>query len=86
MSDESCFTTDRVARREGKDLFISCGRLKTEKHSVRVGLSCSGFSFYEHFNRKFLMHAFFIFRTVRSVSAARYKSGTRNLGPGTGPP
>ena len=85
MSDESCLTTDRVARREGENLFISCGRLETEKHPVSVDLSCSGF-FYEHFNRKFLMHAFFIFRTVRSVFAARYKSGTRNLGPGTGPP
>ena len=53
MSDESCFTTDTVIRREVKKKFIRYGRLETQNHSVSIGLSCSGFSFYEYFNRQF---------------------------------
>ena len=49
----SCFTTDTVVRRDVKFFFISYQRLKTKKYSVRVSLSYSGFSFYEHFNRQF---------------------------------
>ena len=33
-------------------------RLKTWKHSVRIGLSYFGFSFYEHFNRQFTYAVF----------------------------
>ena len=32
---------------------ISYRRLKTQKHSVSIGLPCCGISFYEHFNRQF---------------------------------
>ena len=51
MPDKSCFRTDEVVRREIKEKIISYWRLKTRKHSISVGLSCSGFSFYEHVNR-----------------------------------
>ena len=44
MSEESCFTTNAVLRREVKKKFISCQRLKSQKHLVSIGLSCSGFS------------------------------------------
>ena len=40
--------------------FISYRRLKNQKYSVSIGLSCSGFSFYEHFNRKFTYVVFYI--------------------------
>ena len=36
-----------------KKFFISYRRLKTQKHSVSISLFCSGFSFYEHFNKLF---------------------------------
>lgn len=39
MSDQSCFTTDTVVRRE--------------EHLVSIGISYSGFLFYEHFKRQF---------------------------------
>ena len=51
MSGESCFRTDTVGRCEFSKKIISCGRLKNRKHLVSAGLSCSDFSFYEHFNR-----------------------------------
>ena len=38
---------------------ISYLRLKTQKHLVSIGLSYSGFSFYEHFNRQFTYAVFF---------------------------
>ena len=63
MFDESCFTTDTIVQREIKE-FISYRRLKTQKHSVRKGLSRSWFSFYEHCIRQFTLQ-FFIFQTVR---------------------
>ena len=63
MFDESCFTTDTIVQREIKE-FISYQRLKTQKHSVRKGLSRSWFSFYEHCIRQFTLQ-FFIFQTVR---------------------
>ena len=44
MFDESCFTTDTIVQREIKE-FISYRRLKTQKHSVRKGLSRSWFFF-----------------------------------------
>ena len=34
-------------------------RLKTPKHSVSVGHSCSDFSFYEHFNEHFFTYTVF---------------------------
>ena len=40
--------TDVVARREVDILSHRC--LKTRKDSVSIGLTCSGFYFYEHFN------------------------------------
>ena len=53
MSDESCFITDTAVRHGVKNVFISDQRLKTQKHSVSAGVFCSGFPFYEHFNRQF---------------------------------
>ena len=41
--------------------------LKTQKHSVSMDLSCSGFSFYEHFSRQFTYSVFFIFIIVRYI-------------------
>ena len=35
-------------------------RLKNYKHSVSIGLSCSGFPFYEHFNRQFTYAVFYV--------------------------
>ena len=52
ISDENCFTTDTVVRREVKKKFITYLDLKTYKHLVRIGLSCSLFSFYENFKRQ----------------------------------
>ena len=47
---------------------ISCRRLKTHRHSVSIGPSCSGFSFYEHFNRQFTYAVFYIQnRTMRLI-------------------
>ena len=56
MSDKSCFTTGTVVRHEVKFFFINCWHLKTQKHLVSIGLSCS---FYEHFNRHFYLYSFF---------------------------
>ena len=42
-SDEGCFTTDTVVRREVKFFFISYRLLKTQNHSVRIGLYCFAF-------------------------------------------
>ena len=36
MSDESCFTKDKIVRREVKNKIISYRRLKTQKHSVSI--------------------------------------------------
>ena len=41
MSEENCFSTNAVVRRD----------VKTQKHSVCLGLLCSDFSFYEIFNQ-----------------------------------
>ena len=38
--------------------FISYRRLKIQKYSVSVGVSCFGFSFYERFNRQFIYPIF----------------------------
>ena len=38
MSDKSCLITDTGARREVKKVFVSYRRLKTQKHSVSIGL------------------------------------------------
>ena len=40
---------------------------KTQKPLVCIGLSCSGFSFYEDFNRQFTYAVFLIFKTGRCV-------------------
>ena len=40
--------------------FISYQRLKTHKHLVSIGLSCSSFTFYEYFNRK-ITYAVFLY-------------------------
>ena len=50
--------------------------LKTQKYSVRIGLSYSGFSFYKHFNRQFTYPVFFIFKTVRCVIVKRFCTNT----------
>ena len=42
--DENCFKTNTVVRCEVKFFSISYRRLKTEKHSVSLGLSCSDFT------------------------------------------
>ena len=41
MTYESCFTTDAIVWREVRKSFVSCRRLKTQKHSVNIDLSCS---------------------------------------------
>ena len=44
VSDKDCFATDTVVRRElKKKLFISYQRLKTQKHSISIGIYCFGF-------------------------------------------
>ena len=43
MSGEVCFTTDTVIRLEIKNIYISYRRLKTQKHSVNIGLYRFGF-------------------------------------------
>ena len=43
-----------------KKSFASYQRLKTDKHSVSIDLPCSGFSFYERFNRQFTCAVFYI--------------------------
>ena len=48
---------------------FSYRRFKTQKHWVSVGLSCSGFSFYGHFNRQLTYAVFVAFKTVRCVWA-----------------
>ena len=40
---------------------ISYQRLKTQKHSVSISLFCSGFSFYEHFNRQLIHLCSFLY-------------------------
>ena len=58
MYEKSCFTMDTVVWCEVKKI-ICHSRLKTQKYLVSIGLSCSGFSFYEHFNRQFPYVVFF---------------------------
>ena len=48
----------QLSRVKLKALFMDYQRLKTWKHSVRIGLSYFGFSFYEHFNRQFTYAVF----------------------------
>ena len=55
---QSCVTKDTFVQRELNFLKIyQC--LKTQNHSVRKSLSCSGLSFHEHFNRKTYLYRFF---------------------------
>ena len=44
---------DTGLRREVKKKLLATNVFKTQKHSVRIGLSWYGWSFYEHFNRQF---------------------------------
>ena len=39
-------------------IYVSYQRLKTKKHSVSIGLCCSGFSFHGHLNRQFTYAVF----------------------------
>ena len=59
-----------------KRLFVSYRRQKTQKHSVSIGLFCSGFSFPDLFIRKFTEAVFFIFKTVRCVWVERIWNNT----------
>ena len=61
MSDENCFTTETVVRREVKNFFI-----RYRGRGNHIGISCSGVSFHKHFNRHFI-YAVFIFKTIRCV-------------------
>ena len=74
MSDESCFATDTVFHCEDKKT-ISYRRLKILKHSVSIGLHCSGSSFHEHFNSNLMMH-FFKFKTIKCFSVKRFYANT----------
>ena len=58
-----CSTKDALQRTEN----LNYGRLKIQKHLVRIDFSCSSFSFYEHFDRQFNYAMFFIFKTVKCV-------------------
>ena len=51
-----------------KKYFISYRRFKTQKHSVSIGVSCTGFSLYEHFNRYLLIKLFYIQNRKVSLS------------------
>ena len=55
---------------------ISYRRLKTQKHSLRIDLSCSSFSFYEHFNKKLTFVVFLIFKTGSCVWVKRFYNNT----------
>ena len=55
ISDERCFTKDTVVRRKVKLKKNSSFVLKLQ-YSVSVGVSCSGFSFYENFNRQVIQN------------------------------
>ena len=46
-------------------------RLKTQKHSVRIGLSCFGCSCYEHFNRQLLLMQFFYVQNRNMYSSKK---------------
>ena len=69
-------TKDSVVWHEFKYIYISYQHLKTQKHSVCLGLSCSGFSFNEHFNRQFTYAVFYIFKTGRCVWVKRFYTNT----------
>ena len=43
LSDKAASKRAQLYKREIKNLFISYRRLKTHKHSVSIGISCSGF-------------------------------------------
>ena len=49
MSDEASSKRTQLSGAKLKAIFICFRRVKTQKHSVSVGLYC--FVFYEHFNR-----------------------------------
>ena len=54
-----------------KKFFISYRCLKSQKHSVRRGLSYCGFTFYEHIINN-LLKQLFIFKTLRCVWIKRF--------------
>ena len=54
---KAAFVTDITDQHEVKKLF-SYWRLKPQKYSVSIVLFCSGFSFYELFNRQFIEAVF----------------------------
>ena len=59
---ELCPTKAASQQTQLPDFFISYQRLETQKYSVSIGLSGSGFSFYEHFH--LLMQFFVYFRPL----------------------
>ena len=76
MSDGSCFRMAEWTHLSGvklKNIFISYRHVKSNKHFVSIGFSCSCFSFYEHFNRH---RHFFIFTTVICVWVKRIYTNT----------
>ena len=67
MSDEICFTTDTVMKREVKKKqknFKVTSVLKF-KHLVSIDLSCSAFSSDKHSNRQVAYAVLFIFKARR---------------------
>ena len=63
MNTESCLTTNAIVWHEVKKT-ISYRRLEPQKYLVNIGLPCSGFPFYGHFNRQFTYAVFVIFKKV----------------------
>ena len=68
MSNESCISTGTVVRREVKIIFISYQPLKTQKHLVSIGLSCSDASARFFFFFFFLSNDLHILQTTQKTN------------------
>ena len=66
------FHNGHSCRVSNQFVFISYSICFYKKHSVSIGFTRSGVSFYEHFNRQFTYAVSFIFKTVRYVSVKRF--------------
>ena len=80
MNTESCLTTNAIVWHEVKKT-ISYRRLEPQKYLVSIGLPCSGFPFYGHFNRQFTYAVFVIFNTVWCIWVKRFYTNTLFFGP-----
>ena len=60
ISDEGCFTKDRVVRDVVKTSLQVTEILKLRSPLLSIGISSVGFSFYEHSNSQFTYEVFYI--------------------------